>query len=84
MYSYFLWRGLYRIDTPTSFLRCALVYFGIMTYIVLGILRERKPMQYYFGAAVLFVLSQLDFFLLNKVICRVSNIPVSRCRLYVF
>ena len=73
MYSYFLWRRLYRIDTPASFLRCALVYFGIMTYIVLGILRERKPMQYYFGAAVLFVLSQLDFFLLNKVICRVSN-----------
>lgn len=45
-----------------------------MIYIVLRILRERRPMLYYFCSAVLFVLSQLDYFLLNKVICRVSLI----------
>ena len=30
-------------------------------------------MLYYLGAAVLFVLSQLDYFLLNKVICKGSG-----------
>lgn len=42
-----------------------------MLYIVLGILDELRPVWYYILAAVLFVLSQLDYFLLNKVICNV-------------
>ena len=42
-----------------------------MLYIVLGILNEVRPMWYYVLAAILFVLSQLDYFLLNKVICKV-------------
>jgi hypothetical protein len=50
-----------------------------MTYIVLGVLRERKPMNYYLGAAVLFVLAQLAWFLLGKVICRVSAIQSGLC-----
>jgi len=54
----------------------AFLYFVIMIYIVLRILRERRPMLYYFSSAVLFVLSQLDYFLLNKVICRGSNSKV--------
>ena len=44
-----------------------------MLYIVLGILNEIRPVWYYIVAAVLFVLSQLDYFLLNKVICNVSS-----------
>ena len=49
----------------------ALLYFALMLYIVLGILNEVRPMWYYVLAAILFVLSQLDYFLLNKVICKV-------------
>ena len=44
-----------------------------MLYIVLGILNEFRPVWYYILAAVLFVLSQLDYFLLNKVICNVRT-----------
>ena len=39
----------------------------MMTWIVLVILREVRPMWFYILAATLFVLSQLDYFLLNKV-----------------
>lgn len=54
----------------------ALIYFGIMLYIVLGILNEVRPVWYYVIAAILFVLSQLDYFLLNKIICRGSSMKV--------
>ncbi|OSD02524.1 hypothetical protein PYCCODRAFT_1467586 [Trametes coccinea BRFM310] len=47
----------------------AVLYLLIMAYVVLGMLNEVRPMWYFLLAAVLFVLSQLDFFLLNKVIC---------------
>lgn len=49
----------------------AILYFAIMTYVVLAMLNEVRPMWYFVLAAVLFVLSQLDFFLLSKVICKV-------------
>lgn len=45
----------------------ALLFFGLMTWIVLSVLREVRPMWFYILAAALFVLSQLDYFLLNKV-----------------
>ncbi|KAL0569823.1 hypothetical protein V5O48_012141 [Marasmius crinis-equi] len=48
----------------------ALIYFGLMTYIVLGVLNETRPMWFYILAAGLFVLGQLAWFLLGKVICR--------------
>lgn len=51
----------------------ALLYFFLMLYIVLGILNELRPVWYYILAGVLFVLSQLDYFLLNKVICNGVN-----------
>jgi len=54
----------------------ALLYFGLMTYIVLAILNEVRPMWYYILSAVLFILSQLDYFLLNKVICKGANAKV--------
>ncbi|RPD53451.1 hypothetical protein L227DRAFT_398150 [Lentinus tigrinus ALCF2SS1-6] len=50
----------------------AILYFAIMAYVVLGMLNELRPMWYYVLAAVLFVLSQLDYFLLSKVICRAA------------
>jgi len=53
-----------------------LIYFGLMTYIVLAILNEIRPMWYYILSAVLFVLSQLDYFLLSKVICKGANMKV--------
>ena len=49
---------------------------AIMTYVVLVMLNEVRPMWYYVLAAVLFVLSQLDYFLLSKVICRVRCLCV--------
>ncbi|KAJ7780181.1 chitin synthase III catalytic subunit [Mycena maculata] len=49
------------------------IYFGLMTYIVLAVLNEVRPMWFYILSAALFVLSQLDYFLLNKVICKGSN-----------
>ncbi|PIL26885.1 hypothetical protein GSI_11065 [Ganoderma sinense ZZ0214-1] len=51
----------------------AIIYLLLMTYVVLGMLNEVRPMWYYVLAAVLFVLSQLDFFLLSKVICKASD-----------
>ncbi|OJA13364.1 hypothetical protein AZE42_04504 [Rhizopogon vesiculosus] len=66
-----------------SFLLCSLVrisaalfYFGIMLYIVLGILNEIRPVWYYVISAILFVLSQLDYFLLSKIICKASSMKV--------
>jgi len=49
------------------------IYFGIMTYIVLAVLNEVRPMWFYILSAALFVLSQLAYFLLSKVICKGSN-----------
>ena len=42
-----------------------------MVYVVLGMLNEVRPVWYFVLAMVIFVLSQLDYFLLNKVICQV-------------
>lgn len=43
-----------------------------MAYIVLAVLNEIRPMWFYILSAALFVLSQLAWFLLGKVICEVS------------
>jgi hypothetical protein len=50
----------------------AILYFALMMYIVLGVLNEVRPMWFFTLAFILFVLSQLDYYLLNKVICKVS------------
>ncbi|KAF7317686.1 hypothetical protein MKEN_00856300 [Mycena kentingensis (nom. inval.)] len=50
-----------------------LLYFGIMTYIVLVVLNEVRPMWFYILSAALFVLSQLAYFLLSRVICKGSS-----------
>jgi len=54
----------------------ALAYLVIMSYIVLHVLNETRPMWYYILAACLFVLSQLAWFLLSRVICKGSNSKV--------
>lgn len=52
---------------------CAIAYLIIMAIIVLRILNETKPMWYYALAGCLFILSQLSWFLLGRVICKGSN-----------
>ncbi|KAF9809132.1 hypothetical protein IEO21_07533 [Rhodonia placenta] len=54
----------------------AIIYFLIMLYVVLGMLNEVRPVWYFVLAMVLFVLSQLDYFLLNKVICKGTSAKV--------
>jgi len=56
-----------------SIFSAAFLYVVIMTYIVLTILQETRPMFFYLLAAALFVLSQLDYFLLSRVICKGAN-----------
>ncbi|KAF9562104.1 hypothetical protein CPC08DRAFT_706988 [Agrocybe pediades] len=55
---------------------CAILYLCIMSYIVLHVLNETRPMWFYILAACLFVLSQLAWFLLGRVICKGSNSKV--------
>jgi hypothetical protein len=52
---------------------CAVAYLIIMCIIVLRVLNETKPMWFYTLAASLFVISQLAWFLLGRVICKGSN-----------
>jgi hypothetical protein len=54
----------------------SIIYFVIMAYIVLAILNEIRPMWFYILAATLFVLSQLAWFLLGRVICEGSTSKV--------
>ncbi|KAF8703666.1 hypothetical protein AX14_014155 [Amanita brunnescens Koide BX004] len=50
-----------------------LLYLAIMSHVVLRVLQETRPMFFYLLAAALFVLSQLDYFLLSRVICKGAN-----------
>lgn len=43
-----------------------------MAFIVLHVLNETRPMWYFLLSAALFVLAQLAWFLLGKVICNVG------------
>lgn len=54
----------------------AFLYLSIMLYIVLNMLKEVRPALYYVLAGVVFVLSQLAWFLLGKVICEGSGSKV--------
>ncbi|KAG6916795.1 hypothetical protein DXG01_005318 [Tephrocybe rancida] len=55
---------------------CVVLYLALMTYIVLSVLHEKRPMIYYALSALLFVLSQLAWFLLGRVLCTASNARV--------
>ncbi|KZP09421.1 hypothetical protein FIBSPDRAFT_1051834 [Athelia psychrophila] len=52
------------------------IYFVLMAYIVLGVLNEVRPKWFYVLSLVIFVLSQLGYFLLNKVICKGANAKI--------
>ncbi|KAG6864434.1 hypothetical protein C0991_009560, partial [Blastosporella zonata] len=54
-------------------LACVVIYFALMTYIILNVLHETRPLTYYALSGLLFVLSQLAWFLLGKVLCTASN-----------
>jgi len=54
----------------------ALLYFIVMVWIVAGILHEQRPLFYYVLAGILFVLSQLAYFLLSRPICDGTNARV--------
>jgi LSD1 subclass zinc finger protein len=51
-----------------------------MSYIVLRVLNETRPMWFYLLAALLFVLGQLAWFLLGRVLCTVSNFSIFELR----
>lgn len=48
-------------------------YFILMAYIVIHLLNEKRPMAFYGLAAFLFVVSQIIWLLVGKVICQASN-----------
>ncbi|KAL9710062.1 hypothetical protein Ac2012v2_007124 [Leucoagaricus gongylophorus] len=50
-----------------------IIYLAVMSAIVLHVLNETRPMWYYLISATLFVLAQLAWFLLSRVICRSSS-----------
>ncbi|KIY70412.1 hypothetical protein CYLTODRAFT_488087 [Cylindrobasidium torrendii FP15055 ss-10] len=52
---------------------CAVLFLILMIYIVLGVLKEVRPVWFYVVSAAVFVLGQLAWFLLGKVICRGSD-----------
>ncbi|KAG5638753.1 hypothetical protein H0H81_010375 [Sphagnurus paluster] len=52
---------------------CVVAYFGIMAYIVIIVLKETRPMIFYTLAVMLFVLSQLAWLLLGRVLCTASS-----------
>jgi len=51
----------------------AIVYLGVMTYIVLTILQEWKPCLLYVGSFLLFAGSQVIYMVPSKTICEASN-----------
>jgi len=50
-----------------------LLYFATMSTIVIRVLGEKKPLLYYVGALVVFIGSQLVYFLLGTPICQGTN-----------
>lgn len=61
------------MDDPFCFVvtRAALAFVSIMLYVVISILRERRPILSYVIASLSFILALLAWFLLGRVICHV-------------
>ncbi len=60
----------------SPFHSAAFLYFILMVWIVARILREMRPLVYYFLAGILFILAQLAYFLLSRTICDGSDAKV--------
>lgn len=54
----------------------ALLYFILMIWVVVAVLREMRPLIYYALAGLLFVLAQLAYFLLSRPLCSVSKAKI--------
>jgi len=54
----------------------ALLYVIVMAWIVGGFLHERRPLVYYALAGILFIFSQLTYFLLSRTICDGTNAKI--------
>jgi hypothetical protein len=54
----------------------AVVWFLMMCYVVVVILREQRPLWFVAGAAILFAVAQVIYFLVNKLICHASSAKV--------
>jgi hypothetical protein len=54
----------------------ALLYFILMGYVVIGVLREMRPLIYYALAGLLFILAQLAYFLLSRPLCSASKAKI--------
>jgi len=57
-------------------LAAAFIYFVVILWVVLGVLREKRPFLYYAASAVLFIISQVFYFLPSKAICTGSKAKV--------
>jgi hypothetical protein len=55
---------------------CIVAYFVISLFVVIKILRERKPLVLFGLTALLFALSQGAYYALSETICRGSNAKV--------
>jgi len=53
-----------------------LIYTGIMVFVVLRILRERRPILYFLVAFALFAIAQVMYFEVSKYICKSSKAKV--------
>jgi hypothetical protein len=51
-------------------------YFSLSIFVVVRILKERKPLLYFAATALLFALSQGAYYALSETICRGSNATV--------
>lgn len=54
----------------------ALLYFILMGWVVIAVLREMRPLIYYALAGLLFILAQLAYFLLSRPLCSASKAKV--------
>lgn len=61
------------MELTTNCFSAIIIYLAVMSAIVLHVLNETRPMWYYLISATLFVLAQLAWFLLSRVICRVCH-----------
>jgi len=54
----------------------AFLYYILMTWVVVVVLREMRPLVYYALAGLLFILAQLAYFLLSRPICNGTNAKI--------
>ena len=82
-----VWPGAYVFFLPCPSMRhcryltstspsAALLYYILMTWVVVVVLREMRPLVYYALAGFLFILAQLAYFLLSRPICTGTNAKI--------